>query len=98
MTASALSSRTRIGTSFDQIAEDYANDPRIIKQAQANSIENFRYPFEEAFMGKVLARNELNQETAERLMSEDQLLDVVQNWLLPRVYRRIRDELDDAVE
>jgi type I restriction enzyme R subunit len=74
---------------FDQIEEDLMSDENLSQQARNNSIENFRYPFNDVFIDKVIGRMEQNQEITDRIMNEDEFADLVKDLLLRKVYRKL---------
>ncbi|MBE0467372.1 MAG: hypothetical protein IBX71_09155 [Candidatus Desulforudis sp.] len=49
---------------FDQIREEMASDEMLVYQAQNNTIENFRYVFNEKFIGKVIDRMDANSSSS----------------------------------
>ena len=59
----------RFGTNFSemdkilaQMAEDFVADKELRKKAQNNSIDNFKFPFDSAFINIVLDRMTQNQD------------------------------------
>ena len=60
------------------------------KQAKTNSMDNFKYPFDDVFIGKIIERMEQNQEITDKIMNEDQFADAVRDLLLKRVYTRLQ--------
>ncbi|MDT5268328.1 MAG: type restriction enzyme subunit [Acidobacteriota bacterium] len=77
---------------FEQIERDLTSEPSLAQQGRSNTIENFRYPFNEMFIGKVIERMEQNQEITDRIMNEDRFADMVRELLLQRVYTNLRQE------
>ena len=75
---------------FEQIEEDLIRDRDLSKQAKTNSIDNFKYPFDDVFIGKVIERMEQNQEITDKIMNEDQFSDAVRDYLVKRVYNRLQ--------
>ena len=75
---------------FEQIEEDLIRDHDLSKQAKTNSIDNFKYPFDDVFIGKVIERMEQNQEITDKIMNEDRFADAVRDLLLKRVYSRLQ--------
>lgn len=76
---------------FDQIEQALTDDPQLAQQAKANTIENFKYPFDNAFLDKVVERMDNNQEITERIMNEDRFASAVRQMLLDNVYRRLQE-------
>ena len=75
---------------FEQIEADLVHDHNLSKQAKTNSIDNFKYPFDDVFIGKVIERMEQNQEITDKIMNEDRFADTVRDLLLKRVYSRLQ--------
>jgi type I restriction enzyme, R subunit len=76
---------------FDQIEEDLVSDSVLAQQGKSNSIDNFKYPFNDVFINKVIDRMEQNQEIADKLMNEDRFAEVVSDLLLHKVYQRLKE-------
>ena len=53
-------------------------------------MDNFKYPFDDMFIGKIIERMEQNQEITDKIMNEDQFADAVRDLLLKRVYTRLQ--------
>lgn len=75
---------------FDQIEHDLTNDEKLAQQAKTNTIENFKYPFNDMFIDKVIGRMEQNQEITDRLMNEEEFAEVVREFLLQKVYASLK--------
>ena len=75
---------------FEQIEEDLVRNRALSQQAKTNSIDNFKYPFDDVFIGKVIERMEQNQEITDKIMNEDRFADAVRDLLLKRVYGRLQ--------
>ncbi|WP_394796477.1 type I restriction endonuclease subunit R [Armatimonas sp.] len=75
---------------FEQIERDMAADEVLAQQAKTNTIENFRFPFDEKFVNAVIDRMEINQEITDRLLNEEQFSEIVRELLLRRVYENLR--------
>ncbi len=77
---------------FEQIERDMSNDDALALQAQNNSLENFKYPFDSIFIDRVVERMEQNQEITDRIMGEEAFGDTVRDFLVARVYERLRNK------
>ena len=75
---------------FEQIEEDLIRDRDLSKQAKTNSMDNFKYPFDDVLIGKVIERMEQNQEITDKIMNEDAFRAVFGDLMLKRVYDRLR--------
>lgn len=87
----------KLGTEFTemdkvlaQMAADFANDSDLTKKAQANAIENFKFPFEAAFDVVVVQRMMQNDEFFRTLLSNAELSKMLKDQMLPIVYERLR--------
>ena len=74
---------------FDQIEEEMVLDETLVKQAQSNTKENFRYGFEDKFMDAVIERMEQNEELFASLMDNDKMAGLVKDMLLDKVFKRL---------
>ncbi|GAB3570714.1 DEAD/DEAH box helicase family protein [Spirosoma luteolum] len=74
---------------FDQIEQELVSDETLIYQAQNNPVETFRYGFDELFVEKLIDRMEQNQDIFTKIMSEKEFGDLVKEWMLKKVYKRI---------
>jgi type I restriction enzyme R subunit len=73
---------------FDQIEEDLIADGKLSEQAQSNSMENFKFGFEEAFMDKIIARMEQNEDIFSKMMDDKDFGTIVRNYMIKKVYKR----------
>lgn len=76
---------------FDQIEEELVQDEVLSQQAQNNSRQNFKYGFDEVFLSKLIERMEDNQEIFTRILDDQEFSNVVKDWMLNRVYNRLRE-------
>ncbi|MCI5179582.1 MAG: type I restriction endonuclease subunit R, partial [Candidatus Electrothrix sp. AW3_4] len=75
---------------FDQLATDMINDKTLQTQARANTLDTFKFPFEELFMNKLIERMEQNQGIFERIMEDkDDFGSVVMALMMKNVYERL---------
>ena len=74
---------------FDQIEEELVLDKELSLQAKSNSMENFKYGFEDVFLNKLIQRMELNQDIFSKIMDNDDFSHLVKNWMLKKVYKRL---------
>lgn len=81
---------------FDQIEEELATDEQLSKQAKANTIENFKFEFEDVFLAKLIDRMDQNQDIFKKIMDDDKFAKVVREWMLKKVYHRINTEEKNA--
>ncbi|SLM30422.1 conserved hypothetical protein [Desulfamplus magnetovallimortis] len=74
---------------FDQIVQDCIADENLKIQALANTIDNFKFPFEDAFINKVIDRMDQNTDIFNRLMEGGDFSDLVAGVVLKEVYQRL---------
>ncbi len=80
---------------FDQIEEEMVLDERLGMQAQSNSIDNFKYGFDDVFMDKLVERMDQNQDIFNKITGDKAFSAVVKDYLLKRVYGRLQKVEDD---
>lgn len=76
---------------FDQIEEELFNDETLRKQAQSNDIDNFKFAFEDAFIGKIIDRMESNDEIFNKIMESSEFKKTVNDWILKKLYKRFNE-------
>lgn len=81
---------------FDQLATDMMNDKTLQTQARANTLDTFKFPFEELFRNKLIDRMEQNQSIFERIMEDkDDFGSVVMALMMQRVYSGLHETLPE---
>ena len=75
---------------FDQIEEELVVDGKLSEQAQNNSIENFKFGFDDVFMDKLISRMDQNQDIFTKMMDDKEFGGLVKDYLLKKVYNRLR--------
>lgn len=88
----------RFGTEFgdmdkvlEQFVADLERDENLRTQAQNNSVEHFRFPFNDAFMSIVVDRMLQNKEFCERILDDEKFGSTVKELLIGYVYKRLRE-------
>ena len=74
---------------FDQIYEDLIADNNLATQAKSNSIENFKFGFDDKFMDASINRMEQNQDIFTKMMNDKEFGAIVQNYLMKKVYNQL---------
>ncbi|MBI4652382.1 hypothetical protein HY745_14120 [Candidatus Desantisbacteria bacterium] len=77
---------------FDQIEEELMLDEKLGVQAKTNSMENFKYGFEDVFLTKLIERMDQNQDIFKKIMDDKAFAGVIKEYLLKRVYKRLNEE------
>jgi len=75
---------------FDQIESELVNDEGLSQQAKSNSIDNFKFGFDDIFMDKLISRMEQNQDIFAKMMDDKEFGGLVRNYMLKKVYERLR--------
>lgn len=77
---------------FDQIEEEMVLDDKLGVQAKSNTMDNFKYGFEDVFISKLVERMDQNQDIFNKIMEDKTFAGVVKDYLLRRVYKRLSQE------
>jgi len=77
---------------FDQMEESWVADEALVAQAQANSVDNFRLVFADAFMKTIVHRMDDNADIFQRILDDREFQSVVMDHYLLRVFERARTE------
>jgi len=87
----------RFGTDFDQedkileqIVADLKKNDDLRAQARNNSMERFKYPFNNAFEDVVVDRMTQNKEFCEKVLEDDKFRSAISEYLAHRVYEMLR--------
>ena len=78
-----------LGNFFTQIEEELVADEKLSEQAKNNSIDNFKFGFEDKFLNKLIERMDSNQDIFTKIMDDKSFGDVVKEWMLLKVYNRL---------
>jgi type I restriction enzyme R subunit len=77
---------------FDQIETELVNDETLKSQAKSNSMDNFKFGFDDAFLTKLIDRMEDNKEIFERILGDSDFGSLVKEWMLKRVYDKLNEK------
>ncbi|PIV12380.1 MAG: hypothetical protein COS48_01065, partial [Candidatus Omnitrophica bacterium CG03_land_8_20_14_0_80_43_22] len=83
---------------FDQIEEEMVMDEKLGVQAKTNTIDNFKYGFEDVFIAKLVDRMDQNQDIFNKIMDDKAFAAVVKDYLLKKVYDRLNKDNGDKSE
>ncbi|MEQ3689966.1 MAG: DEAD/DEAH box helicase family protein [Flavobacterium sp.] len=75
---------------FDQIYEELIADDSLALQAKSNTIENFKFGFEDKFLDTTISRMEQNQDIFTKMMNDKDFGNIVKNYMLKKVYQEFR--------
>jgi len=76
---------------FDQIEQDIMEDAQIVQSARNNTIDNFKFVFEEVFLEKVIGRMGQNDRMFAMIMDNQEFQHAVKAWILKSVYEKINE-------
>lgn len=74
---------------FSQIEEALVQNESLSQQAKSNSIQNFKYGFEDVFLNTLIERMEDNQDIFTKVIDNSEFGDAVREWMLQKVYDRL---------
>lgn len=74
---------------FDQIEAELVADDKLSEQARNNSMDNFKFGFEDAFMDKLIGRMEQNQDIFSKMMDDKDFGMLVKDYMLKKVFKRL---------
>ncbi|HMW31835.1 MAG TPA: DEAD/DEAH box helicase family protein [bacterium] len=77
---------------FDQIEVELLQDETLRQQAVTNSIDNFRYGFQEKLDSTMLDRMESNQEIFQKVMENDEIKTAVLEAMIKQVYAKFNNK------
>ncbi len=91
----------RFGTEFDdadkyffrQVEEDLVKDETLAQQAKSNTLDNFKYGFDDVFLSTLISRMDLNQEIFAKILDDIDFGDTVRAWMLKKVYQRLNEDV-----
>ncbi len=79
------------GLFFDQIKTDLVMDKKLSKQAKSNTIDNFKYGFEDVFEKKLIDRMDQNLIIFKMIIDNPAIAELVKDWMLKDVYRKLNE-------
>ncbi|MEJ6981757.1 DEAD/DEAH box helicase family protein [Pedobacter sp. P351] len=74
---------------FDQIEAELIADSKLVQQARSNTIENFKFGFDDIFMDKLIGRMEQNQDIFSKMMDDQEFGGLVRSYMLKKVYNSL---------
>ncbi|BAV95363.1 type I restriction endonuclease subunit R [Ichthyobacterium seriolicida] len=74
---------------LDQIEAELVSNEKLAEQAKNNSMDNFKFGFEDVFMDKLISRMDQNQDIFSKIMDDKEFGDLVKNYLLKKVHNRL---------
>ena len=81
---------------FDQIEAELVADSKLTEQAQSNTMENFKFGFNEVFLDKIIGRMEQNQDIFSKIMDDKDFGELVKTYMLKKVYGRLNKQIQSG--
>ncbi len=75
---------------FEQVIGDMVQDEKLSVQARSNSIDNFKFGFDDVYLDKWIARMDQNQDIFTKIMDDKEFGNLVRDYMLKRVYNELR--------
>jgi type I restriction enzyme R subunit len=75
--------------SIEQIKEDFAMDADLVQKAKANSIDEFKFAFDKAFINKVIDRMEQNEKFFTKILDDEQFKTALMEQMLMETYQKL---------
>jgi type I restriction enzyme R subunit len=75
---------------FSQIEEELIQNVSLSQQAKSNSIQNFKYGFDDVFLATLIERMDNNQDIFTKIIDDLEFGDAVKDWMLKKVYNRLQ--------
>ena len=76
---------------FDQIEQDILEEEQIVESARNNTIDNFKFVFEDVFLEKVIGRMGQNDRIFAMIMDNQDFQNAVKLWIMKSVYEKINE-------
>lgn len=76
---------------FDQIEQDILEEEQIVESARNNTMDNFKYVFDEVFLEKVIGRMGQNDRMFAMIMDNPEFQNVVKAWIMKSVFEKINE-------
>lgn len=78
---------------FDQIEEELVLNDKLLLQAKSNTMDNFKFGFDDLFMDTLINRMEQNQDIFAKMMDDKDFGEIVKTYMLKKVYNRLNSVL-----
>ncbi len=76
---------------FDQIEAELVADEKLSDKAKNNSIDNFKFGFDDVFLTKLIDRMDQNKDIFAKIMDDEQFAETVKAWMMKQVYRKLNE-------
>jgi type I restriction enzyme R subunit len=76
---------------FDQIEAELVADEKLSDKAKSNTIDNFKFGFDDVFLTKLIDRMDQNKEIFVKIMDDEQFAETVKTWMMKQVYKKLNE-------
>ena len=76
---------------FDQIEAELVADEKLSDKAKNNSIDNFKFGFDDVFLTKLIDRMDQNKDIFAKIMDDEPFAETVKTWLMKQVYKKLNE-------
>ncbi|MBP1908328.1 type I restriction endonuclease subunit R [Methanolobus bombayensis] len=81
---------------FEQIEADIMANEGLSKQARNNTIDNFKYGFDDIFTDALIGRMDQNESIFSRIMDDAGFATIVKDYLLRSVYKKLNEDIVES--
>lgn len=78
---------------LDIIEEHAINDEKLGHQARANSLENFKFAFNDVFFDNVISSMDRNMDFSSKILDDNEFGIAVRNYLAQKLYNRFNERV-----
>ncbi len=66
-------------------------DEKFSDKAKSNTIDNFKFGFDDVFLTKLIDRMDQNQDIFAKIMDDEQFAETVKTLLMKQVYKKLNE-------
>lgn len=77
--------------SLEQIKADFAANKELIEKAKANSMEDFKFAYDTAFLDIIVNRMKQNETFFTKILNDKEFKNVLMGYLLPETYDKLKN-------
>ncbi len=76
---------------FDQIEAELVADEKLSDKAKSNTIDNFKFGFDDVFLTKLIDRMDQNQDIFAKIMDDEKFAETIKTLLMKQVYKKLNE-------
>lgn len=77
--------------SLEQIKADFAANMELIEKAKANTMEDFKFAYDKAFIDIIVNRMKQNEAFFTKILNDEEFKNVLMGYLLPETYEKLKN-------